>query len=153
MQAQEDTTKPSSVDPKLLEWQNAQIPKEYTIGSINITGIKHLDTSIVFSIAGFQPGDKFTHPGADIFSKSIANLWRQKLFSNVQIYVTRIDGERVDLEINVTERPRLGNFKFIGVKKSDEEELQGKIGLAKQTIITENMRRNISGGHHKILSR
>ena len=41
------------------------------------------------------------------------------------------------------ERPRLGNFKFIGIKKSDAEELQTKIGLAKQTIITENMRRNI----------
>ena len=41
------------------------------------------------------------------------------------------------------ERPRLGNFKFEGIKKTEAEELQGKIGLAKQTIITENMRRNI----------
>ncbi|MEI9807203.1 MAG: POTRA domain-containing protein [Bacteroidota bacterium] len=38
----------------------------------------------------------------------------------------------------------MGNFKFIGPKKSEAEELQGKIGLAKQTIITENMRRNIT---------
>ena len=38
----------------------------------------------------------------------------------------------------------LGNFKFIGIKKSEAEELQGKIGLAKQTLITENMRRNIN---------
>ena len=41
------------------------------------------------------------------------------------------------------ERPRLGNFKFIGAKKTEAEELQGKIGLTKQVIITENMRRNI----------
>ena len=84
------------------------------------------------------------HPGEDIFAKSIANLWRQKLFSNVQIYITKIDGEKVSLEINVVERPRLGNFKFIGVKKSEQEDLQGKIGLVKQTIITENIRRNIA---------
>jgi outer membrane protein insertion porin family len=138
-----DTTKPTSVDPKLFDWQTAKIPREYIISSISITGIKHLDTSIVLSIAGLQPGDKFMHPGEDIFAKSIANLWRQKLFSNVQIYVTKIDGEKVSLEINVSERPRLGNFKFIGIKKSDQEDLQTKIGLAKQTIITENMRRNI----------
>ena len=49
----------------------------------------------------------------------------------------------MSVEIAVVERPRLGNFKFIGIKKTEAEELQGKIGLAKQTIITENMRRNI----------
>lgn len=143
VQAQEDTTKPTSVDPKLLEWENARIPKEYIIADVAITGIRHLDTSIVLSISGIQPGDKFTYPGTDIFSKAIANMWRQKLFSGVQIYVTKIQDDKVSLEISVVERPRLGNFKFIGIKKSEAEELQGKIGLAKQTIITENMRRNI----------
>jgi hypothetical protein len=42
--------------------------------------------------------------------------------------------------LNVQERPKLGNFKFIGIKKSDADELKGKIGLAKQTIISENTR-------------
>ena len=70
---------PSSVDPKLIEWENAKIPKEYTIGSISITGIRHLDTAIVLSISGMQVGDKFMHPGTDIFSKAISNLWRQKI--------------------------------------------------------------------------
>lgn len=139
----QDTTQPTSIDPKLLEWKTARIPKEYTIADVSIVGIKHLDTAIVLSITGLQPGDKFMHPGEDIFAKSIANLWRQKLFSNVQIYVTRIDGDRVYLEVNVQERPRLGNFKFVGPKKSEIEELQTKTALAKQTIITENMRRNI----------
>lgn len=134
---------PVSVDPKLLEFENARIPKEYTIASIAITGIRHLDTSIVLSIAGFQVGDKFTYPGTDIFSKAITNLWRQRLFSNVQIFITRIEGDKVSIEISVQERPRLGNFKFVGIKKTDQEELQGKMALAKQTIITENMRRNI----------
>jgi len=141
--AQDDTTKPTSIDPKLLEWQNARIPKEYTIASVNITGIQHLDTSIVASIANIQPGDKFVHPGGDLFSKTIANLWRQKFFSNVQIYVTRVEGDKVWVELNVVERPRLGNIKYIGVKKSEEEDLNGKINLAKQTIITENTIREI----------
>lgn len=139
VQAQE----PTSVDPKLLEWETAKIPKEYTIAEISITGIRYLDTAIVASISGLQVGDKFMHPGNDIFAKAIANLWRQKLFSNVQIFITKIVDDKVSIEISVQERPKLGNFKFVGVKKSDQEELQGKMGLAKQTIITENMRRNI----------
>ena len=143
VQAQEDTTKPTSVDPKLLEWQNARIPKEYIIANVTLTGIKHLDTSIVYSIANLQPGDKFMHPGEDIFAKAITNLWRQKFFSNVQVYVTQVDGDKVWIEVSVQERPRLGNFKFVGIKKSEEEDIQGKINLAKQTIITENTRREI----------
>jgi outer membrane protein insertion porin family len=140
----QDTSNNASVDPKLLEWETARIPKEYTIEAINIVGIQHLDTAIVHSISGLQVGDKFMHPGSDNFAKAISNLWRQKLFSNIQVYVTKINGDRITVEINVQERPRLGNFKFVGIKKADQEELQGKMGLAKQTIITENMRRNIS---------
>ncbi|MBC7948418.1 MAG: outer membrane protein assembly factor [Chitinophagaceae bacterium] len=141
--AQDDTSKPTSVDPDLLALQNARIPKEYTLAGIGITGIHHLDTSIVLSISGMQVGDKIMIPGSDVFAKAIQNLWRQKLFSNVQIYITKVQDERIWVEINVAERPRLGNFKFVGIKKAEAEELQGKIGLAKQTIITENMRRNI----------
>lgn len=143
MQAQVDTTTPTSADPKLTAWKTSRIPKEYTVAAVNITGIRHLDTSIVYSITNINPGDKFMHPGSDIFGKSIANLWRQKLFSNVQIYVTRVDDDRVWIEVSVQERPRLGNFRFVGPKKTEAEELQTKLNLVKQTIITENTRREI----------
>ncbi|HVT85884.1 MAG TPA: POTRA domain-containing protein [Chitinophagaceae bacterium] len=139
----QDTTRPTSIDPKLLEWQNAKIVKEYSVAGIEITGVRHLDTAIILSISGLQVGDKFNHPGEDIFSKAINNLWRQKLFSNIQVFVTKIEGDKVYVELNVQELPRLGNYKFIGVKKSEMEDLQGKIQLAKQTIISENTRRNI----------
>jgi outer membrane protein insertion porin family len=137
----QDTTV-TSVDPDLLALQNARVPKEYTINSVKVTGLTTLDTAIVLSISGVQRGDKVMLPGGDVFSKAISNLWRQRFFSNVQIFITAVSGDRIDLEINVQERPKLGNFKFIGIKKSEAEELQGKAGLVKQTIITENTRRN-----------
>src|SRR6266508_5342830 len=112
--AQEDTTKPTSVDPNLLALENAKIPKEYIIAGIALTGVHFLDTSIVLSIANIQMGDKALIPGGDLFSKAIQNLWRQKLFSDIQIYITRAEGDKVWIEINVTQRPRLGNFKFEG---------------------------------------
>lgn len=143
VKAQEDTTRPTSVDPKLLEWVSAKIPKEYTIASVEITGVKHLDTAIVASITNLQPGDKFMHPGSDIFAKAIANLWRQKFFSNIQIFISKIDDDKVWVEVSVLERPRLGNYKFVGIKKSEEEDIQGKLNLAKQTIILESTRKDI----------
>src|SRR5687768_2639456 len=137
-----DTTKPTSIDPNLLAWQNATRAKEYTITAIRTSGINFLDTAIVVSISGLQVGDKILHPGGDNFSRAVQNLWRQKLFSNIQIFVTKIQGDNIEIEISVTERPRLGNFHFKGIKKTEQEELLGKLGLAKQTIITENTRRN-----------
>src|SRR5688572_30411090 len=132
----------TSIDPELLALQNSSQPKEYTISQVMVSGLTTLDTSIVRSISGIRSGDKVIIPGGDLFSKSIANLWRQRFFSNVQIFITAVQGTEIDVEIQVTERPKLGNFKFIGPKKSEAEELQGKIGLVKQTIITENTRRN-----------
>ncbi|MER3497520.1 MAG: outer membrane protein assembly factor, partial [Chitinophagaceae bacterium] len=138
----QDTTKPVSVDPNLLALENARIPKEYTIAGINLTGVRYLDTSIVLSIANVQVGDKVMIPGGDLFSKAIQNLWRQKLFSDIQIYITKVEGDNIWIEFVLAERPRLGNFRFEGIKKSDKEELQSKIGLVKSTIITENTLRN-----------
>ncbi|MGH2552260.1 MAG: BamA/OMP85 family outer membrane protein [Chitinophagaceae bacterium] len=142
-QVADTTIHPTSLDPKLLEWEKARIPKEYTIADVKITGIRFLDTSIIYSIANLQPGDKFVHPGEDVFAKSINSLWRQRFFANVQIYVTKIEDNKVWIEVNVQERPRLGNFTFVGIKKSEVEDIQAKINLAKQTIITENTRRDI----------
>ncbi|MGN6402722.1 MAG: BamA/OMP85 family outer membrane protein [Flavisolibacter sp.] len=138
----QDTSKVTSVDPDLLALQNARVPKEYIVNSVQVTGLTTLDTAIVLSISGIQKGDKVMLPGGDVFSKAIANLWRQRFFSNVQIFITAVHDDKIDLEINVQERPKLGNFKFIGIKKSEAEELQGKAGLVKQTIITENTKRN-----------
>lgn len=137
-----DTTRPTSVDPSLLALETNRVPKEYTVSSIKVTGVNYLDTSIVVSISGLQVGDKIQIPGSDAFGKAIANLWRQRLFSNVQIFITEVKGDNIALEITLVERPKLGNFSFVGIKKSEAEELQGKIGLAKSTIITENTRRN-----------
>lgn len=139
--AQIDTSV-TSVDPALLALRNARVPKEYTIRSIKITGLTTLDTSIVISISGLQAGDKVMIPGSDIFAKAITNLWRQRFFSNVQIYITAVSGDFIDLELNVVERPKLGSFKFIGPKKSEIDEFQPKVGLVKQTIITENTKQN-----------
>jgi outer membrane protein insertion porin family len=137
----QDTTRVTSVDPNLVGVEGGR-PKEYIISSIRVTGANFLDTSIVLSISGLQVGEKVQIPGTDVFSKAITNLWRQRLFSNIQVFMTNVKDDQLSIELNVQERPRLGNFKFQGIKKSEIEDLQAKLNLAKSTIITENTRRN-----------
>jgi outer membrane protein insertion porin family len=138
-----DTTHPNvSVDPELMALSTAKSPKEYVIAGIKISGTKYLDESLLTSISGLTVGDKVTIPGSDNFSKAIINLWKQKLFSNIAIYYTRLVGNSIYLEINVTERPRLSNFYFKGVKKGDGDDLTAKSGLIKGRVVTEDMKRS-----------
>lgn len=138
----QDTSKVTSVDPDLLNINSSKVPREYTVRTITVTGINTLDSGIVQSISGLQAGDKVMLPGGEAFSKAISNLWKQRLFANVQVFLTRIEGSNVDVEINVQERPRLASFKIVGATKGQIDDLTGKIGLAKSTIITENTKRN-----------
>lgn len=100
-----DTTHPVSVDPDLLALTTSKSPKEYIIAGIKITGTKFLDESLLISISGLTVGDKVTIPGGENFSRAINKLWSQNLFSNVAIYFTKLIGNDLYLEINVTEMP------------------------------------------------
>jgi outer membrane protein insertion porin family len=136
--ASTDTLPPTSIDPQLLELSNSKNPREYTLGKIKITGTKYLDEQLLVSISGLTTGSKVTIPGGDEFSKAITNLWRQNLFANIQIYFTNVTDGVVDVEINVTERPRLSKYIFKGIRKSDSEELGKKTGLVQGRVVTEN---------------
>ena len=135
---QPDTSKPTSVDPDLLAIPQSKTPKEYVLAGIVFTGTKAYDQSLLTSISGLNIGDKIVYPGGDNFSHAIQNLWKQKLFANVQIYFTKIDGKDIYVEIHVVERPRLGTFTFKGIKKGQEEDLRTKSGLVKGRVVTED---------------
>src|SRR5882762_9940519 len=138
-----DTTHPVSVDPALIDLTNPKNPpREYIIAGIKIVGTKYLDESLLTSISGLTVGDKVTIPGGDNFSKAITNLWKQKLFADIAIYFTKLSGNSIYIEIDVTERPRLSNFYFKGVKKGDGDDLTTKTGLVKGRVVTENMKRS-----------
>lgn len=135
-------TIPDSIDPALMELNNSRVPREYTIAGVTISGTKYLDEQLLISIAGINVGDRILIPGGDQFSKAIFNLWKQNLFADVSIYYTRLEGSNLYIEIEVTERPRLADFVFRGIKKTDSDELKSKTGLVKGRVVTENTKRN-----------
>src|SRR2546423_5013298 len=140
-QVPKDTT-PVSIDPLLGELAKSTVPHEFIIAGITVTGTKYLDQQLLISISALSVGDKVNIPGGDNFSKAIINLWKQNLFSNVRILITRIQGDNIFVEINVLERPRLSSVSYKGIKKSEADELNNKTGIVKGQVITENRKRN-----------
>jgi len=113
-------------------------PKEYTIGGITVTGTKHLDQNVLILLSGLSVGDKIMVPG-DRISDAVKKLWKQGLFSDISISVTKTQGQNIFLNLKLTERPRLSKFSFSGVKKSEADDLREKIKLIKGKVVTEHL--------------
>ena len=131
---------PVSVDPELEGIFTQRVPKEYTIAGITVVGSKAFDANLIVSISGLAVGDKITIPGTDVFGKAISKLWRQSLISDIEIYLTKLEGTNLFIEFNITERPRLASLKFEGIKKGEKDDLEPKLALVKDRVLTENMK-------------
>ncbi|NNV57457.1 BamA/OMP85 family outer membrane protein [Limnovirga soli] len=131
----------TSLDADLLNIFNQKTPQKYKVGGVKITGNKYFDEALLLSVSGITIGDEITIPGADNFSKAIGKLWSQNYFSDVAIYITKLEGNNIYLEISVTERPRLSKYVFKGVNKSEADDLGPKTSLIIGRVVTENMKR------------
>ena len=129
-----------SIDADLINLFTQKTPKKYKIASVKVTGNRFFDENLLISIANLNIGDEVTIPGGDNFSKAITKLWSQNYFSDVEIYITRVEGKDIDIEVAVTERPRLSNFYFKGIPKGQSDEIRGKTGLVPNRVVTENMK-------------
>jgi len=130
----------SQINVKLQNLFSQRLVSKYKIRSIKVVGNEYFDESLLLSLSTLNIGDEVQIPGGDNFSKAIRKLIDQNYFSDVSIYITDLQDKEIDVEINVVERPRLSRFNFIGVKKTEKDELSGKTGLTPNRVITENMK-------------
>ena len=130
----------SQINVKLQNLFSQRLVSKYKIRSIKVVGNEYFDESLLLSLSTLNIGDEVQIPGGDNFSKAIRKLMDQNYFSDVSIYITDLQDKEIDVEINVLERPRLSRFNFIGVKKTEKDELSGKTGLTPNRVITENMK-------------
>ncbi len=113
-------------------------PKEYEIGGITVSGAKYFSNQAIIAVAGLSIGETIQVPG-DKLTKAIKNLWAQKLFGNIAIKAIKIEKNKIFLDINVSELPRLHKFKFKGVKKGKQKDLREAISLITGMIVTDNL--------------
>lgn len=134
--AQENNTTTNSDTPVIL--YNGT-PKKYEIADIKVDGIKNYEDYVLIGISGLAVGQTITVPGDDITS-AVKRYWRHGLFSDVKIVADKIEGNKIYLRIQLTQRPRITDIAFHGVKKSEREDLQQKLGnMVKGMQITPNM--------------
>jgi len=108
------------------------------IGGIKVEGVKNYEDYILIGISGLTVGEQISVPGDEI-TQAIKRYWRHGLFSSVRIEADSIADNKVFLKIVLAMRPRVSQININGVKKSEREDLETKMGLIKGNQITPNM--------------
>ena len=116
----------------------AGIPRTYTVGGINVSGVEGYEDFMLTGISGLTVGSTITVPGNDI-TDAVKKYWRHGLFSQVAISADSIVGENIYLHITLSVRPRVSNINYIGLKKSEREDMENKLGLLKGNPVTPNV--------------
>jgi outer membrane protein insertion porin family len=126
---------PSSLGGLEFDYAN---PQTFEIGPVRVVGADNYDHQAVKLIAGLRTGQKITLPSQQI-NKAIENLWAEGLFSDVAIYAEKEIGGIVYLVIELSPRPKLSKFRFVGVNKREADKLREEISLYAGKTITENL--------------
>ena len=113
-------------------------PKKYEIGGIKVEGVKNYEDYVLIGLSGLSVGQTIVVPGDDI-TTAVKRYWRHGLFSDVQIIAEKIVGDKIYLKIILAQRPRIADIRYHGVKKSEREDLEAKLGLVKGSQITPNL--------------
>lgn len=118
--------------PTILYTNN---PPKYKIAGINLSGVDNLEPAVVIGISGLSVGDVIAVPG-DAVTDAIKRFWKHGLFEDVVITADSIKGNDIYIGIALNQRPRVSQLNILGVKKSEKEDLQLKIGIIKGNQIT-----------------
>jgi outer membrane protein insertion porin family len=117
-------------------------PKEYTISKITVSGVKFLDPNTLISVSGLNINDKISIPGERI-STAIRRLMEQGIIEDVAINITKIELDKIELDIHLRERPRLNKFVFKGIRKGEIDAVSEKVKANKGKVITDALIKNI----------
>ncbi len=112
--------------------------KEYILGGISVIGLKKFTEETVRVFTGLKPGLKIKLPG-DKLTSAIKKLYESKQFSNVDVYLEKIDGESIYLQFDVQELPQLNTVKISGISKSKAKDLIKDAELKTGAMVTDNL--------------
>jgi len=134
-----DSTKVASQDSinlPTIEYSNSA-PK-YEIADIKVSGADNYEDFVLIGFSGLAIGDMINVPG-DAITAAVKRFWKQGLFSDVKILATKIKDGKIWLNIDLKQRPRVSEINFNGLKKSEIEDLELKVGIVKGNQITPNI--------------
>ena len=114
-----------------------ETPKRYYIRKVNVSGVKNLNENLIRSTSGLIPGDSIYLPSSFV-GNSITRLWGQRYFSDVKVGAT-IEGDSVDIELVLSERPRVYNWDIVGegISRSRRNDLLEKLALRRNSELSD----------------
>jgi outer membrane protein insertion porin family len=119
---------------------NAQVEegKKYLIKEIIVTGNTNFSAQTIIAYSKLRK-DEEIQVGGEKIANAVKTLWKSNLFSSIDIYVTNIDGNTADLEINLIDLPELQDLTIEGIKKNKKEEIINENKLQTGQKVTENL--------------
>tara|TARA_B110000444_G_scaffold71950_1_gene67670 strand:+ start:11925 stop:14417 length:2493 start_codon:yes stop_codon:yes gene_type:complete len=96
--------------------------RTYVLDSIIVSGLETYNAQTVISYSGLRKEQELTVPGEEI-SGLIKKLWGLELFSDINLYVAKVIGNRITVEIEIEELPTLSDVKINGIKKGRKESI------------------------------
>ena len=116
----------------------AGLPRTLTVGGIAVSGVQEYEDYMLTGISGITEGQTITVPGTEV-TDAVKRYWRHGLFSDVSISADSIVGDKIYLHIHLTIRPRVSTINYIGLKKSEREDMEAKLGIIKGGQLTPNV--------------
>jgi outer membrane protein insertion porin family len=123
---------------EVIDYSN---PKEYTIAGVTVVGAEFLNQDAIVSMSGLKVGDKIKIP-SDNISNAVKKLWKQGLVGDVKITATKIEEDKIYLQITLKERARLSRWVFSGIRKGQATSISEKIKLIKGKILNDAVLKN-----------
>lgn len=117
---------------------NYEDGKKYTIAEITVKGNTTFSEQTIITYSGLRKGTEIMVPGEEV-SNAIKKLWKSNLFSDIEMYLLKVEGDSAFLEIRLSDLPELKEVKITGVKKGKHETILKENKLQKGAKVTENL--------------
>ena len=116
----------------------AGTPRQLEIGGLAVKGVEGYEDYVLTGLSGLAVGQMISLPGTEI-TEAVKRYWRHGLFSQVAITADSIVGQKVYLCIRLATRPRVSTINYNGLKKSERDDMEAKLGIMRGAQITPNM--------------
>ena len=117
-------------------------PRNYEIAGISVSGVEFIQEEVLISLSGLSIGQTISVPGNDI-TDVMQKFWSQGLFADVKILQTKIEGNKIWLNIFLQERPRLSKLNIHGLRKGETTDLTEKLNIRNGSQVTDDLLNNM----------
>lgn len=118
-----------------LSYENG---KKYNLAEITVKGNTSFSEQTIITYSGLKKGAEIMIPGEEI-SDAIKKLWKSNLFSDIEMYLVKVEEDSAFLEIRLSDLPELKEIVITGIKKGKHESILKENKLLKGTKVTENL--------------